>query len=94
MGTTNGPSERSTVRRLPQRAAYGRAEVVSILDEGLVCHVGLVEAGFPRLIPMAYVRRDDRVIVHGNQTGRRQFVSITPDRAFDRMVNNAYPVGN
>ena len=35
-----------------------------------------------------------RVIVQGNQTGRRQFVSITPDRAFDRMVNNAYPVGN
>jgi hypothetical protein len=73
MGTTKGPgpsSERTTVRRLPQRAVYDRTEIAKILDEGLVCHVGLIESGFPRLIPMAYVRIDDRIIVHGSRASR------------------------
>jgi len=34
-----------------------------------------------------------RVIVHGNQTGRaNSYLSARP--RFNRMVNNAYPVGN
>jgi nitroimidazol reductase NimA-like FMN-containing flavoprotein (pyridoxamine 5'-phosphate oxidase superfamily) len=67
---TNGPSERTTVRRLSDRAVYDRAEIANILDEGLVCHVGLIESGFPRVIPMVYVRIDDRIIVHGSPASR------------------------
>jgi nitroimidazol reductase NimA-like FMN-containing flavoprotein (pyridoxamine 5'-phosphate oxidase superfamily) len=70
MSTTKGPSERSTIRRLPHRAVYDPTEIANILDEGLVCHVGLIESGFPRLIPMAYVRIDDRLIVHGSAASR------------------------
>ena len=36
------PTERTTVRRLPKRAAYDRQTVYSILDEGLVCHISFV----------------------------------------------------
>jgi nitroimidazol reductase NimA-like FMN-containing flavoprotein (pyridoxamine 5'-phosphate oxidase superfamily) len=45
------PSERTRVRRLPKRGAYDRPTIDAILDEGLVCHVGLVLDGEPRVIP-------------------------------------------
>jgi nitroimidazol reductase NimA-like FMN-containing flavoprotein (pyridoxamine 5'-phosphate oxidase superfamily) len=70
MASKKGPSERATVRRLPDRGVYDLTEIARILDEGLVCHVGVVESGSPRLIPMAYVRIDDRVILHGSRASR------------------------
>ena len=44
------PSPRAQVRRLPDRAAYDRETIHAILDEGLVCHVGLVSEGQARRI--------------------------------------------
>ncbi len=34
-------SERTTLHRYAHRAAYDRETIDAILDEGLVCHVGL-----------------------------------------------------
>ncbi len=42
-GPPGGPTARTTVHRLPDRARYDRATVEAILDEGLVCHVGFVD---------------------------------------------------
>jgi nitroimidazol reductase NimA-like FMN-containing flavoprotein (pyridoxamine 5'-phosphate oxidase superfamily) len=64
------PSDRATVKRLPQRAAYDRATIDRILDEGLVCHVGFVQEGQPFVIPTIYVRIGDRVYVHGSPASR------------------------
>src|SRR5664279_4750022 len=36
------PSDRTRVRRIPARATYDSAQINGILDEALVCHVGLV----------------------------------------------------
>ncbi len=58
------------IRRLPQRGSYDRDVVDAILDEGLVCSVGIVAAGQPIVIPMAYVRRGDEIILHGAQASR------------------------
>jgi nitroimidazol reductase NimA-like FMN-containing flavoprotein (pyridoxamine 5'-phosphate oxidase superfamily) len=66
----SGPSPRSTVRRLPDRARYDRATVDAILDEGLVCHVGFVDEGQPFVIPSAYARDGDRLILHGSAASR------------------------
>jgi nitroimidazol reductase NimA-like FMN-containing flavoprotein (pyridoxamine 5'-phosphate oxidase superfamily) len=41
-----------------------------ILDEGLVCHVGIVEDGQTVIIPMAYVRIGDQIVVHGSRASR------------------------
>ena len=60
------PSERTRVRRLPQRAAYDRETIYAILDTAFVCHVGLVLDGRPVVIPTAYARVDDAVILHGS----------------------------
>ena len=52
-------TERTQVRRLPERAAYDRATVHAILDEGFICHVGFV-------VRRPAVRRPDRL-----RAGRR-----------------------
>lgn len=59
------PSERTRVRRLPKRGAYDRATIDAVLDEGLVCHLGFVVDGEPRVIPTAYARDGDRLLLHG-----------------------------
>ena len=57
---TTLPSERATVHRYAHRAAYDRATIDAILDEGFVCHVGLqTDKGFPVVIPLAYGRHGD-----------------------------------
>ena len=66
----SGPTPRTTVRRLPDRARYDRATVDAILDEGLVCHVGFVDAGQPYVIPSAYARLGDRLVIHGSAASR------------------------
>lgn len=65
------PSERATLRRQADLAAYDRATIDSILDAGLVAHVGLIDAhGDPVVLPMAYARLGDRVVVHGSVASR------------------------
>src|SRR5437763_3048610 len=66
MSTTDAaPTERTKVRRLADRARYDRDTVESILDEGLVCHMGFAVDGRPWVMPTTYARVDDRVYVHG-----------------------------
>ena len=69
-GPRGGPTPRTTVRRLPDRARYDRETIHAILDEGLVCHVGFVADGQPFVIPSAYARVGDRLIVHGSAASR------------------------
>jgi nitroimidazol reductase NimA-like FMN-containing flavoprotein (pyridoxamine 5'-phosphate oxidase superfamily) len=63
-------TERTQVRRLPERAAYDRATVHAILDEGFLCHLGFVVDGQPYVIPTGYARVGDTVFLHGS-TGSR-----------------------
>jgi nitroimidazol reductase NimA-like FMN-containing flavoprotein (pyridoxamine 5'-phosphate oxidase superfamily) len=64
------PSERTRVKRLPARAAYERAAIDAILDEGLVCHVGFTLDDQPFVIPTAYARVGDALFVHGSAASR------------------------
>jgi nitroimidazol reductase NimA-like FMN-containing flavoprotein (pyridoxamine 5'-phosphate oxidase superfamily) len=64
------PSERTRIKRLPERGSYDRETVYSILDEGRVCHVGIAAGGRPVVIPMAYARLADRLILHGSGGSR------------------------
>ena len=64
-------SERTTLHRYAHRALYDRQTVNAILDEGLVCHVGLqTDRGFPVVIPLAYGRDGDIVYLHGSAASR------------------------
>jgi nitroimidazol reductase NimA-like FMN-containing flavoprotein (pyridoxamine 5'-phosphate oxidase superfamily) len=61
---------RTTLQRVPERASYDRDLIYGILDEGLVCHVGLAVEGQPYVIPMSYARRGDHLILHGSSASR------------------------
>lgn len=63
-------TERTRLRRLPQRGSYERQTVYDILDEGFVCHVGFVSDGQPFVIPTAYGRAGDQLFIHGARGSR------------------------
>jgi nitroimidazol reductase NimA-like FMN-containing flavoprotein (pyridoxamine 5'-phosphate oxidase superfamily) len=64
------PTERTTLKRLPQRGVYDRAMIHQILDEGLICHVGFVSEGQPFVIPTIYVRLGEKICLHGSPVSR------------------------
>jgi nitroimidazol reductase NimA-like FMN-containing flavoprotein (pyridoxamine 5'-phosphate oxidase superfamily) len=63
-------TERTRVRRLPQRATFDAESVHAILDAGLVCTVSFVEDGRPITIPTAYARIEDALVFHGSPKSR------------------------
>ena len=60
------PTRRSTPTRLRERARSDRADLYAVLDEGLVCHVGIVRDRAPVVLPTGYGRIDDTVYLHGS----------------------------
>lgn len=60
-------SDKTRIRRLPEREVSHRAEINQILDEGFVCHAAYVTDGRPVVIPTLYVRDGDRLILHGSK---------------------------
>lgn len=64
------PTERTQVKRLPNRAAYDSETVFQILDEAFICHVGFVVDGQPFVIPTAYARVEDKLYIHGSAASR------------------------
>ena len=63
-------TQRSQIRRLPQRGEYECQVIYQILDEGLVCHVGFAVDGQPFVIPTAYARVGDQLYIHGSPASR------------------------
>jgi nitroimidazol reductase NimA-like FMN-containing flavoprotein (pyridoxamine 5'-phosphate oxidase superfamily) len=63
-------TERSQIKRLPQRGEYDRQTIYQILDEGLICYVGFNVNGQPFVIPTAYGRIGDRLYIHGSPASR------------------------
>jgi len=71
MSRALGPTERTRLRRKPVRGSHDAAVVHAILDEALICHVGIAgrpgdAGGAPIVIPTTHVRLDDRLYVHGS----------------------------
>lgn len=64
------PSDRTRVRRVPQRGAYDRETIEAILDGALVSHVGFVHEGRPVVIPTLHARLGDRLYLHGSAASR------------------------
>lgn len=63
-------TDRTRVRRLPDRGAYDREVINKILDEGFICHVGFVADGAPVVIPTGYGRIGDTLYIHGSAASR------------------------
>jgi uncharacterized protein len=59
-------TERTRVHRLRDRQLRDRATLYGILDTGLVAHVAMCHDGEPVLLPVAYARDGDRLLLHGS----------------------------
>ncbi|OLT34260.1 flavin-nucleotide-binding protein [Actinomadura sp. CNU-125] len=57
---------RTRLGRLPERSSADRTVLYEILDAGLICHLGIVIDGSPRVIPTGYGRLDDTLYLHGS----------------------------
>jgi hypothetical protein len=68
--TTFPKDELNRVRRLPERGQYDSADIYPIIDEALLCHVGIVQDGQPVVIPTLHARDGDRLLLHGATTSR------------------------
>ena len=64
------PTQRTQVKRLPDRGAYDSEIVYKILEEGLICHVGFSVDGQPYVIPTGFARVEDRLYIHGSAASR------------------------
>ena len=64
------PTDRTKVRRKPERGSYDRELIYSILDEAFVCHVAFIADGLPVVVPTNYVRVGDKLFLHGSVASR------------------------
>ena len=51
---TLSPTDRTTITRHRERSGADRADLLAVLDEALVCHVGLVRDGAPVVLPSIF----------------------------------------
>lgn len=68
--TSFTPTDRTKVRRKPDRANYDRDTIYAILDQAFVCHVGFIADGMPVVVPTNYVRVGDKLYLHGSTASR------------------------
>jgi len=66
-----GSTERTAVRRIPDKEVRDREVLNAVLDAGLVAHVAVTDDdGQPFVVPVGYARDGDRVLVHGSTASR------------------------
>ena len=76
---------RTRLRRHRERGRTDRADLYAVLDAGLICHLGVVVDGSPRVLPTTYGRAGDTLYLHGSSAngafwaadGHRVCVTVT-----------------
>jgi nitroimidazol reductase NimA-like FMN-containing flavoprotein (pyridoxamine 5'-phosphate oxidase superfamily) len=63
-------TERTKLRRIPNRGSYDKETVNGILDAGFLAHVGFNVEGQPFVIPTLYGRVGDTLYLHGSAASR------------------------
>jgi uncharacterized protein len=63
-------TDRTQLRRKRERGSHEREPIYSILDEGLVCHVGFGEGDSLYVVPTTYARIGDHIYLHGAAANR------------------------
>jgi uncharacterized protein len=64
------PTDRTTLKRLPDRGTRERAQIHAILDAAYLCHVGIETESGPVVIPTAFGRVGERLYLHGSPASR------------------------
>lgn len=64
---------RTRVTRKKYRASSDRVALYEVLDQALVCHLGLVRNGYPVVLPTGFARDGEALYIHGS-TGARNLM--------------------
>jgi uncharacterized protein len=70
MATSLRKTAKTSISRHPERGSYDRAAAYSILDEGMVAHVGFNSSDGVIVVPMTYARLGDDIVLHGAAASR------------------------
>jgi uncharacterized protein len=57
---------RTELRRHRERGRTDRDDLYAVLDAGLICHLGVIADGVPRVLPTGYGRLGDVLYLHGS----------------------------
>ena len=63
-------SSLNKIKRGHNRATYEVEKINAILDAGFICYVSYVFEGRAITLPMAFGRKDNKIILHGSQANR------------------------
>jgi len=63
-------TNRTKLRRIPDKGSHDRKTIDSILDAGFLAHVGFCLDGQPFVIPTLYGRDGERLYLHGSAASR------------------------
>ena len=70
LGDRMNLTERTQLRRLPNRGSHQPETIHQILDAGFLAHVGFNVNGQPFVVPTLYGREGDKLYVHGSAASR------------------------
>src|SRR5260370_37741476 len=62
---------RARMRRPSERGKTEHADLLAVLDAGMICHLGVVVNGAPLVLPTAYGRIGDTLYLHASSANRR-----------------------
>jgi nitroimidazol reductase NimA-like FMN-containing flavoprotein (pyridoxamine 5'-phosphate oxidase superfamily) len=65
-----GVTDRTRLRRSPERGSRARSDLYDILDAGFVCHLGVATDEGPKVFPTVFGRDGDRLYLHGSVASR------------------------
>ena len=63
-------TDRTELKRLPERGSHDPAVIYAVLDAGFLAHVGFVSDGQPFVIPTLYGRDGTTLYLHGSAASR------------------------
>lgn len=63
-------TDKTKVKRIPQRGFYDKESINEILDSDFVCQIGFVYDDYPVVIPIIYGRKEDCLYFHGASVSR------------------------
>jgi len=78
-------TSRTELHRHRDRGRSDRDDLYAVLDAGLICHLGVIVDGAPRVLPTGYGRLGDTLYLHGSSAngafqagaGREVCVTVT-----------------
>ena len=63
-------TDKTKVRRRPDRGHYDKETIYRILDRDFICQVGFVHGDYPVVIPTIYGRQGNSIFFHGANVSR------------------------